>query len=83
MRKLSQDERMAIYRRVRKLAQKETGKAADDSKMILCHNCGHRVSWVGSRVYSRYHLCNDCALSFEIAAAEGRVRDIDEFVLTD
>ena len=83
MRKLSQDERMAIYRRVRKLAQKETGKGAGDSKMVLCHNCGRRVPWVGSAVYTRYHLCNDCALSFEIAAAEERVRDIEEFVLTD
>jgi ribosomal protein S26 len=83
VRKLSLDERMTIYRRVRMLGQKETGKGAADSKMVLCHNCGRRVPWVGSMVYSRYHLCNDCALSFEIAAAEGRVRDVEDFVLTD
>lgn len=83
MRKLSQDERMAIYRRVRNLGQRETGKGAVDNKIVLCHNCGRRVPWVGSMVYNRYHLCNDCALSFEIASAEGRVRDVEDFVLTD
>lgn len=83
MRKLSQDERMTIYRRVRNLGQRETGKGAAGSKMVLCHNYGRRVPWVASIVYSRYHLCNDCALSFEIAAAEGRVRDVEDFVLTD
>ena len=83
MRKLSQDEKIAIYRRVRTLAQKEIGKGAADNKRVLCHNCGRRVPWVGSVVYSRYHLCNDCALSFEIASAEGRVRDVEDFILTE
>jgi hypothetical protein len=83
VRKLSLDERMTIYRRVRMLGQKGTGKGAADNKMVLCHNCGRRVPWVGSMVYSRYHLCNDCALFFEIATAEGRVRDVEDFVLTD
>ena len=83
MRQLSSSEREAIRGRVRNLLFRDLSKPIPTNRRILCHNCGRNMPAAGSVSYGRYRLCNDCAFSLEIALAEEKARDIEDFLLTD
>ena len=83
MGKLSDSERKAIIQRIHGLATKELQTGVSPSTRVICHNCGHAKPLAGAVRYGRYRLCNDCALQYELAKAEGDVQAIEEFVLTE
>ena len=45
-----------------------------------CSACAKTTSLAGSIQYSKYRLCNDCVLMYEIALKLGKVKNIDEFM---
>lgn len=83
MDKLSDSERKKITERIRGLVQKNSEAGVSPDDMALCHNCGHTKPLVESVYYGRYRLCNDCALSYELAKAQGDVEDVEDFVLDE
>lgn len=83
MGKLSDSERKAIIQRIHGLATKELQTGVSPSTMVICHNCGHAKPLAGAVRYGQYRLCNDCAVQYELAKAEGNVQTIEDFVLTE
>jgi formate dehydrogenase maturation protein FdhE len=83
MGKLSDSERKRIIESIRSLAQKDTGARVSSDNRAICHNCGHAKPLTGSVHYGRYRLCNDCALSYELAKAQGDVENVEDFVLAE
>ena len=53
------------------------------SGTVLCHNCGRPKPSAGTVYYSRYRLCNDCALRYELARANGDVQTAEDFIQTE
>lgn len=53
------------------------------SGTALCHNCGQAKPSAGTVYYARYRLCNDCALRYELAKANGDVQTAEDFILTE
>ena len=49
-------------------------------EMFDCSACGKTMSLAGSIQYSKYRLCNDCVLMYEVALKLGKVKDIHEFI---
>lgn len=45
-----------------------------------CSACAKEMPLAGSIQYSKYRLCNDCVLLFELALKLGKIKDIDEFI---
>lgn len=80
MGKLSDSQRKAITERIRGLGLEHLQAGISTGSRVICHNCGYSKLLAGSVHYGRYRLCNDCALSYELAKAEGAVQDIEDFV---
>lgn len=83
MGKLSNSERKAIRERIRGLGLKDLRTGISTGSRVICHNCGHAKLLAESVRYDQYRLCNDCALRYELAKAEGDVETIEDFVLTE
>ena len=83
MGKLSDSERKVITERIRGLALKRLEVGVSTGTRVICHNCGCAKPVAGVVYYGRYRLCNDCALRYELAKAEGDVQTIEDFVLTE
>jgi hypothetical protein len=83
MGKISESERKTIIERIRSLAQEHAEAGVDTDKRAICHNCGHAKPLTGSVHYGRYRLCNDCALRYELAKAQGDVEKVEDFVLAE
>lgn len=83
MGKLSESERKAITGRIRGLVRMHVGSDMSTGNRVICHNCGHAKPLAGAVHYDRYRLCNDCALRYELAKAEGDVQSIEDFVLAE
>ncbi len=81
--KVSNSKKQAISKSIRGLVQKHLAMGLSTGTKVICHNCGHAKSIAGSVHYGRYRLCNDCALQYELAKAEGNVQTIEDFVLAD
>jgi hypothetical protein len=76
-------DRQAISKRVRGLVWKHLEMGLSEDTRIMCHNCGHAKSVLGTAYYGRYRLCNDCTLQYEVAKAKGDIQTIEDFVLAD
>ena len=50
-------------------------------EMFDCSACAKTSPLAGSIQYSKYRLCNDCVLMYELALKMGKVKNIDEFIL--
>ena len=50
-------------------------------EMFDCSACAKEKPLAGSIQYSKYRLCNDCVLLYELALKLGKVQNIDEFLL--
>ena len=48
--------------------------------MFDCSACAKSMPLAGSIQYSKYRLCNDCVLMYELALKLGKVKNIDEFM---
>lgn len=83
MGKLSDLERKAITERIRSLELKHLQAGISTDSRVICHKCRHAKPLAESVRYGRYRLCNDCALRYEVAKAEGDVQTIKDFVLTE
>ena len=81
MGELSESKKAEIYRRIRGLAITHINVGVSTGSMVLCHNCGYAKPLIGATRYGNYRLCNDCALKYELNKAEGRVKNIEDFVL--
>ena len=53
-----------------------------DSEFDLfnCSACAKDACLAGSIQYSKYRLCNDCVLMYELALKLGKVQNIEEFM---
>lgn len=80
MGKLPDSKRKDITERIRGLATEHLQEGIPSGSRIICHNCGHTKLLVGSARYGRYRLCNDCALEYDLALAEGKVKNIEDFI---
>ena len=49
-------------------------------EMFDCSACAKTAPLAGSIQYSKYRLCNDCVLLYEIALKLGKVKNIEEFI---
>lgn len=81
MGKLSESKKEEIYRKIRGLALTHLQAGISTGSLVLCHNCGYTKPLIGATRYGKYRLCNDCALQYELTKAEGRVKNIEDFVL--
>lgn len=81
MGKLSDSEKERIIQGVRSLVQSHLSLGISTGSRVICHNCGCAKPLVGAARYGKYRLCNDCAVRYELAKAEGAVKSIEEFVL--
>lgn len=79
----SDSENKAISKRIRGLKLKHLHGGISTGNRVICHNCGHAKPLAESVHYGRYRLCNDCALRYERAKAEGHVQTIEDFVLAE
>ena len=50
-------------------------------EMFDCSACAKEKPLAGSIQYSKYRLCNDCVLLYELALKLGKVQNIDEVLL--
>jgi len=83
MGRLSDSERKGITEAIRSLVQKHAEAGVSSDSRAICHNCGHAKPLIGSVHYGRYRLCNDCALGYEVAKAQGDVQNVEDFVLAE
>ena len=81
MGRLSDSERKATIEKMRAVESQHAQAGVSAGSRIICHNCGHARPLRGAVRYDRYRLCNDCALRYELALAEGEVKTIGDFVL--
>ena len=49
-------------------------------EMFDCSACAKESMLAGSIQYSKYRLCNDCVLMYEIALKLGKIQNIEEFM---
>ena len=49
-------------------------------ELFECSACAKSAPLAGSIQYSKYRLCNDCVLMYEVALKLGKVKDIHEFI---
>lgn len=49
-------------------------------ELFTCSSCAKDMPLAGSIQYSKYRLCNDCVLLYELALKLGKVKNIDEFM---
>lgn len=81
--RLSDSDKNRIIQRVRSLVQKHIQAGVSPKSRAICHNCGYAMPLVGSVNYGQYRLCNDCALHYELAKAQGNVKDVEDFVMAE
>jgi len=81
MGKLSESETEEISRKIRGLALTHLQAGISTGTLVLCYNCGYAKPLIGATRYGKYRLCNDCALQYELGKADGRVENIEDFVL--
>ena len=81
MGKLSDSEKEKIAQGVRGLVQCHLRLGISTDSLVLCHNCGYAKPLLGATRYGKYRLCNDYAVRYELAKAEGSVKNIEAFVL--
>ena len=48
--------------------------------MFDCSCCAQTKPLAGSIQYSKYSLCNDCVLLYEVALKLNKVKNIDDFM---
>lgn len=48
--------------------------------LFTCSSCAKDEPLAGSIQYSKYRLCNNCVLMYELALKLGKVQNIDEFM---
>jgi len=53
-----------------------------DSEFDLfnCSSCAQDKMLAGSIQYSKYRLCNECVLMYELALKLGKIQNIDDFM---
>ncbi len=49
-------------------------------EMFDCSACAKTMPLAGSIQYSKYRLCNDCVLMYELALKLGKIKNIEEFM---
>ena len=49
-------------------------------ELFTCSACAQDKMLAGSIQYSKYRLCNDCVLLYELALKLGKVKNIEEFM---
>lgn len=49
-------------------------------EMFDCSACAKTKPLAGSILYTKYRLCNDCVLLYELALKLNKVKNIDEFL---
>ena len=49
-------------------------------KMFTCSACAKDAPLAGSIQYSKYRLCNDCVLLYELSLKLNKIKDINEFI---
>ncbi len=49
-------------------------------EMFECNCCANTVPLAGSIQYSKYRLCNDCVLMYEVALKLNKVKNIEDFI---
>lgn len=49
-------------------------------EMFDCSACAKEKMLAGSIMYSKYRLCNECVLMYELALKLGKVKNIEEFI---
>lgn len=49
-------------------------------EMFDCSSCAKSAPLAGSIQYSKYRLCNDCVLMYELALKLNKVENIEEFI---
>ena len=83
MGKLSDSEKERIAQGVRSLVQPHLALGISTGSRVICHNCGYAKPLIGAVRYGKYRLCNGCAVQYELGKAEGRVKNIENFVLDE
>ena len=49
-------------------------------EMFTCSACAKDAPLAGSIQYSKYRLCNDCVLLYELSLKLNKIKDINEFI---
>ena len=49
-------------------------------ELFTCSACAKDMPLAGSIQYSKYRLCNNCVLLYELALKLGKIKNIDEFM---
>ena len=49
-------------------------------ELFDCSACAKSMPLAGSIQYSKYRLCNDCVLMYELSLKLGKVKNIEEFI---
>jgi len=50
-------------------------------ELFTCSACAKDMPLAGSIQYSKYRLCNDCVLMYELALKLNKIKNIEEFML--
>ncbi len=53
---------------------------ASEFEMFECSACAKTSPLAGSIQYSKYRLCNDCVLLYELALKLNKIKNIEEFI---
>jgi len=77
---LSDSEKKVIIEIIRGLRLEHRHAGISNQSMIKCDRCRKIRPLMGAARYGRYRLCNDCALDYELAKAEGCFKSIDDFI---
>ena len=83
MGRISDSKREKITETIHNLRQKRAEFGVSSSSLAICHNCGYARPLIDSVHYGRYRLCNDCALRYELAKAQGDVQKVEDFILDE
>ena len=49
-------------------------------ELFTCSACAKDMPLAGSIQYSKYRLCNDCVLMYELALKLNKIKNIEEFM---
>lgn len=83
MGKLSDSAKEKITQGVRSRVQSHPSLGISTGSRVIYHNCGYAKPLIGAARYGKYRICNDCAVQYELGKAEGRVKNIEDFVLDE
>ena len=79
-RTLSKREVAEICSSMRLLAERDLAQGFLADRRRYCDACQRAVPAAGFVQYTRYAVCNHCAMEFEVASARGRAETIGRFV---